>query len=82
MWILFRLKSQKGGRAAYANAMMKLVGYPNNKEEVHELWDAEVAYLGPGDFVYACFLSVIMILSSNVHAGYSPPDRSTELTHP
>ncbi|KAG2110200.1 hypothetical protein BD769DRAFT_1674698 [Suillus cothurnatus] len=51
VWILFRPRSQKGGRAAYASSMMKLVSYPNNKEEVHSLWDAEVVYLGPGDFI-------------------------------
>ncbi|KAG2360974.1 hypothetical protein BDR07DRAFT_1486436 [Suillus spraguei] len=64
MWIFFRPKSQKGGRTAYANAMMKLVDYTNNKEEVRELWDAEVVYLGPGDFVIQP--------PGQVHGAYTP----------
>ncbi|KAG1830492.1 hypothetical protein DFJ58DRAFT_736948 [Suillus subalutaceus] len=64
MWIFFRLKSQKGGRTAYANSMMKLVGYPDDKEEVHRLWDAEVVYLGPGDLVIQP--------PGQVHGAYTP----------
>lgn len=82
MWIFFRLKSQKGGRTAYANAMMKLVDYPNNKEEVRKLWDAEVVYLGPGDFVYVWSTQFLTILGADAHAESSHLDRFMGLTPP
>ncbi|KAG2108269.1 uncharacterized protein F5147DRAFT_652985 [Suillus discolor] len=56
--------SQRGGHIAYASAMMKLGDYPNNKKEVHDLWDAEVVYLAPGDFVIQP--------PGQVHAAYTP----------
>ncbi|KAG2121478.1 hypothetical protein DEU56DRAFT_918163 [Suillus clintonianus] len=65
-WVFFRLKSQKGGRAAYSSAMVKLVDYLNHKEEVRKLWDAEVVYLGPGDFVIQP--------PGQVHGAYTPID--------
>jgi hypothetical protein len=80
MWIFFRLKSQRGGRTAYASAMMKLIDYPNNKKEVHDLWDAEVVYLAPGDFVYARSILRMTISYANIHTGFSPLDRFMGLT--
>jgi predicted RNA-binding protein YlxR (DUF448 family) len=82
MWVFFRLKSDKGGRAAYANAMMNLVDYANHKEEVHKLWDAEVVFLSPGNIVYARFMSVITSLAAKRHTEYSPLVRCMGLTHP
>jgi hypothetical protein len=61
--------------------MMKLVSYPNNKEEVHSLWDAEVVYLGPGDFMYVNSVSAIIFLRSDARLEYSPLVRFTAFTH-
>jgi hypothetical protein len=77
MWILFRLKSQKASRTAYANAMMKLVDYTNNMDEVRTLWDAEVVYLGPGDCLYAWPTLNMLTLCANARAGFNPLDRCT-----
>ncbi|KAG0692823.1 hypothetical protein DFH29DRAFT_1008067 [Suillus ampliporus] len=48
-WVVFRLKSTKGGRAHLAKAIMMLLNYPTNRQAVEQCWDAEVVTLLPGD---------------------------------